>query len=168
MMMNTEAPCDYVVSPRPPSCHRHFLTPSSVFTLPHLSTTCFYSLVYSTCKWRCPVVQTFPLRCSIISNVICWKKNPTISYTNTRDSSLLYSMNSELSPNLIHSSFEIPVSLFLSHNHRHSLKYFWKAELLNEESNFSCGCMKSKQLVDSVEGNINHVIWGHHANHILE
>lgn len=76
-------------------------TPSSVFWLHH-STTCFYSLVDSICKCRCPILKIFPCRCSIIANVICSKKNSTIIYTDPRESSVLYSINSDCHQILSH------------------------------------------------------------------
>lgn len=71
-----------------------FLTPSSVFWLRH-SITCFYSLVDSICKCRCPVLKIVPLWCSIIAHIICSKKNSTVIYTDPRESSVPYSMNSD-------------------------------------------------------------------------
>lgn len=143
-----------------------FLTPSSVFWLHH-STACFYCLVDSICKGRCPILKIFPLWCSIIAHIICSKKNSTVIYTDPRESSVPYSMNSDCHQVLSTHLLKYQFHSFPSHSHHHSRKCFWKAEFLNSESNCSCGCMKSKQLVDSVEGDINHIIWGHRVNHFL-
>lgn len=84
--MNTKAPSDYVACPRPPSCHRRCLSASPICLL--------FLASYLFSKCRCPNFKAFPLRCSILSNLMCSKKNSAIIYASPRASSVLYSLNS--------------------------------------------------------------------------
>lgn len=132
----------------------------AVFLL-HQSACCFWPLTYSL------NVDALTSRCfpSDAPFSPTWCAQKELSNYLCKPEGIICPLLPEfrLSPNLIYSSSEIPVSLFPFYNHHHSPKYFWKAELLNYKSDFSCGYMKSKWL----GGNIYRVIFGHHVNYFL-